>query len=167
VTEGEQCDFGPGICSGGFDDGLTCVDADDCRGVCFDDPSVPCTQETAILLCNGTSCIPVNGCLGGNADGINCRTDCQVPSCGDGVIDVGEQCDQGSGACVGGAVSGDPCTSNSQCPGACLTAPNLGDPCTSTVECGGGACGTAGMCEGGNSNAPGSTCSTSCTSLNP
>lgn len=166
VTDGEVCDLGPGMCVGGTDDGETCVTLDDCRGFCFDDPSVPCTQETAILLCNGTSCVPPSGCVGGNADGIGCRFDCQVPSCGDGVIDVGEQCDQGSGVCVGGASSGEQCSSSAQCPGACESGPTIGNPCASDAECGGGVCGPTGSCDGGNSNDPGSTCSTSCTSIN-
>src|SRR5439155_1423030 len=89
--------------------------------------------------------------------------------CGNGVVDLGEQCDDGNlvaGDCcsptcqfepAGQACANNPCISGSTCDGAaaCVggtpnTLPcNDGNACTTADACAGGACTTADPCAGG------------------
>jgi cysteine-rich repeat protein len=82
VQAPEQCDLGDATCSAGNN-------SQDGR-VCSSDAE-----------CLGGSCDPA-----GNRDDLpnTCRTSCMLPSCGDGVQDAGEQCDDGNLA------GGDGCT---------------------------------------------------------
>jgi cysteine-rich repeat protein len=161
VTAGEDCDEGRGTCAGGYDDNQPCLLHSECRGFCFDAPEIPCTTETSILACGGATCFPASGCMGGNADSQTCRPNCKTSGCGDGVLDPGEQCDEGPGTCSGGADLGSPCASDASCRGICLTGASAGAPCFSNADCGAGTCGTA-SCTGGNDDTP-DTCRQSCT----
>lgn len=172
----EQCDLGPGVCIGGIDDGAACLSADDCRGRCADPAAgtgtgpdtgtdtaeTPCTYENAAIECGGNICEPALGCFGGNVDGELCRTDCMIPACGDGVLDPGEECDDGPGQCASGIDAGLDCTPDSACRGTCMTGPLTGTPCLDgATDCAGGLC-EAVVCEGGNRDATPGACSTGC-----
>ncbi len=105
ITPPEICDDGPGTCLGGLDNGSTCSSDNDCHGVCGSDFVTPCTLLTAVIDCGGAACINTGICAGGNSDTLPnaCRSDCAPARCGDGVIDTGEQCDDGN------TVAGDGC----------------------------------------------------------
>ncbi len=105
VTPPEICDDGHGTCFLGLDDGASCVIDNECRGVCGNDFVTPCTPITAVVDCGGAACVNTGTCIGGNSDSIPnaCRTDCSPAHCGDGVVDTGEQCDDGN------TVAGDGC----------------------------------------------------------
>ena len=110
VIEGnEQCDDG-GTCAGGSNSTLPCETNSDCPG---------------------GSCQLPGSMVAGDGCGVTCR---EESWCGDGVIDAGEQCDDG-GRCIGGSNDGALCTMHTECPGGTCTAVG-GDGCTSncTVE---------------------------------
>jgi len=158
----EECDLGPGTCVGGFDDGVGCLEQEDCRGFCFELNDIPCTIENAAIVCGGFSCITSFGCVGGNADGTVCRTNCTIPRCGDGILDPGEQCDDGPGVCIGGVDGGAQCTLPADCRGICSAGTLTGGPCLTSPDCGtGGICSLA-SCVGGNSDTVPGACPTDC-----
>ncbi len=69
--------------------------------------------------------------------------DTGVPSavCGDGVVQAGEDCDDG-GTCVGGDSAGSHCTAESQCRGngVCTDGVRIGTSCAVDVDCPGSVC---------------------------
>src|SRR5574337_1202770 len=64
-----------------------------------------------------------------------------VGQCGNGIIDPGEDCDDG-GTCIGGANAGTHCTSESQCAGngVCAGGLNWEHACSSDADCPGDHC---------------------------
>ncbi|MFQ5668143.1 MAG: hypothetical protein ACE5I7_17145, partial [Candidatus Binatia bacterium] len=66
----------------------------------------------------------------------------QAAVCGDGVVQTGEDCDDG-GICIGTSNAGTTCTSDADCTGTggvCIDSPNTGQACTSDADCSGGRC---------------------------
>lgn len=107
IDPGEMCDDG----------NLDSLDG--CRGDCRSDERCGNGVIDPLL---GESCdcgddpaaVPVN-CMGPNTDASNtsCRTDCELPRCGNGVLDPGEACDDGNLAGADGC-SAD-CRSDESC----------------------------------------------------
>jgi hypothetical protein len=66
---------------------------------------------------------------------------CPIATCGNGVLDPGEQCDDG-GICIGGANAGTQCTADSQChgEGVCLAGSKVLTACSTDVDCPGSRC---------------------------
>jgi hypothetical protein len=141
TTVGEACDAGTAVCLGGKNSGSECTKASDCPGggICG------CTA--------GSSC--VDG-VGNRDDVANaCRSGCMLPTCGDGVSDAGEQCDDGANnslngpckppysACVGGVRDGLPCTTNGDCS---APAPLPNGVCTTNAGCLLNVCGDGLLC---------------------
>jgi cysteine-rich repeat protein len=78
ITEGsEECDDG------------NANDTDSCRNDC----TIPVCGDGIVDAQNGETCDPPGSPAGGN--GNNCTGTCT--SCGDSVVDAGEQCDDGNG----------------------------------------------------------------------
>lgn len=119
---GEQCDEGESFCTiGGVDAGQLCTVNADCRGTCDNttpNQGAPCTPDDVADDCGALTGCDITLATCDNAGNNNqeadaCRSNCQQDSCGDGVIDTGENCDSGvqgtSGSCVitqdGGAPS--------------------------------------------------------------
>jgi cysteine-rich repeat protein len=143
----EECDDGNATSGDGCTD--TCIDEFCGDGVVNDNGTEQCDDG------------PANSDTTPGA----CRTNCRNPGCGDGIIDLGEQCDDAnnaSGDCCGATcqydVLGTPCPGSSgvcvapACDGAgaCLQLPaNEGTPCedddlcTASSTCQSGACATA------------------------
>jgi len=70
--------------------------------------------------------------------------DCTVPppdTCGNGIVDTGEDCDDG-GTCIGGSNAGTACTAENQCQGdgVCTDGANASRACTFASDCPGGSC---------------------------
>src|SRR5262245_30676170 len=66
----------------------------------------------------------------------------ETPVCGNGVVEAGEDCDQG-GICVGYETAGTLCLSDPDCgggPGRCRGGPKAYSSCDSNTDCLGGAC---------------------------
>src|SRR5262249_3736455 len=61
--------------------------------------------------------------------------------CGDGIVDSGEECDDG-GTCIGGANAGTPCTAESDCVGAgvCEFGAHIERVCDTDADCPGSRC---------------------------
>lgn len=61
--------------------------------------------------------------------------------CGNGVVESGEDCDDG-GTCIGGSNAGSQCTSEAQCvgTGVCAAGAKLGTACTGDADCPSGRC---------------------------
>jgi virginiamycin B lyase len=152
VEPGEECDDGnTNDCDGcsndctlvtGCGDGLLC-DAEQCddgnRASC-DGCSKTCTVESGLLCGDGI----VNGACGEQCDPPvpgRCDAEChRIPFCGDGMVDPGEQCDDGN------AVDCDGCSNH----------------CTAVTGCGDGAvCGTEECDDGNTTSCDG--CSPTCT----
>jgi cysteine-rich repeat protein len=107
----------PGECVGGADVGDACTADVQCHGICgAPNPGFPCTLATELDDCGqpgacnlaGVSC-DLSGATCDNSGNNDvhanaCRSNCLKASCGDGVIDAGENCDGGvagtSGSCV-------------------------------------------------------------------
>lgn len=119
VDSGEGCDDG------------NLVSGDGCSAACVEEYC----GDGAINDNGAEACD--DGAANSNSTADACRTDCSLPSCGDGVTDTGEECDDGN------ADDSDGCTSL----------------CTS---CGNGLVGGTEQCDDGN-NAAGDCCSPSCT----
>ncbi len=64
-----------------------------------------------------------------------------VPGCGNGVVEAGEECDDG-GICVGSDNAGTSCTGDAQCPGGgvCVGGTNGETLCQEDSDCPGGTC---------------------------
>ncbi|GBD27223.1 hypothetical protein HRbin30_02567 [bacterium HR30] len=64
-----------------------------------------------------------------------------TPVCGNGVVEEGEECDDG-GICIGGPRAGQHCTSEEQCEagGVCVGGPREGVQCDEQMDCPFGAC---------------------------
>jgi cysteine-rich repeat protein len=172
LEPGEQCDFGSGNGAG-----TGCET--DCKFSCTKSPN-SCTQPTD--TCAGTNActnVVVNGdtgqhCVQGSplANGTTCGTGgtcqggiCQTATCGNGVIDPGEQCDFGAGNNVAGSGCNPDCqfscqkTPTDTCqtnvctadPTVCttVTGPNstAGQKCDATTELAAcGDCSSTGVC---------------------
>ena len=125
---GEDCnlhDDCPGECVGGADAGDACDVNVDCHGICGA-PNVgfPCTLATELDDCGQPGACNLGGVFcdtidaycdsSGNNDewGGGCGGNCLDASCGDGVIDAGENCDSGEEGttlvCVISDQGGDP-----------------------------------------------------------
>jgi len=111
----EECDDGVALCFGGYDVGEICTTDADCRGVCAAgtvNPGAPCSQALDVAACGNPGTCTMAGAVcsiaGNNNDqGANdCRSDCQLWFCGDGILDAGEACDDGN------TVSTDACKAN-------------------------------------------------------
>ena len=107
----------------------------------------------------------IDACIGA-ADGAACSAStvtnglchlgvCISSGCGNGVVEPGEQCDDGNRFSLDGC-SAD-CTSDERC-GNGLVDLALGESC----DCGDGSATTPGTCSGANSNAPGASCRPNC-----
>ena len=120
--------------------GTPCNTCQEAAPGCFDPPGTPCQADDSLCtvdqctgggeyvqvstlscpddgnVCNGPeSCDPAAGCVSGPPPVPACA------ACGDGVIDVDEDCDVG-GTCIGGAAAGTPCFVNgTPCPGGTCT----------------------------------------------
>ena len=96
------------------DDSLCTVDQCTGSGGCVQVSTLSCPDDGNV--CNGPeSCDPAAGCVSGPPPVPACA------ACGDGVIDVDEDCDVG-GTCIGGAAAGTPCFVNgTPCPGGTCT----------------------------------------------
>ena len=101
----EDC---PGMCDGGADAGDSCTEDLDCRGICgAPNPGFPCTLATELDDCGQPGACILGGVFcdtfgaycdsSGNNDEWpgGCGGNCLDASCGDGVIDAGENCDSG------------------------------------------------------------------------
>lgn len=73
TTDPEECDEGPGTCSAG-DVGADCVNDVECD-------SAPEAGDGVCDLAN---------------DGTTCSPNCRLPGCGNGLVEVGETCDDGN-----------------------------------------------------------------------
>src|SRR5262245_46264209 len=124
MNPGEECDDGNG------------VDTDNCRNNC----TTPRCGDQIIDLTHGESCDPPGSAAGGN--GNLCRDNCTV--CGDGIMDVGEECDDAN------AARSDNCTNN-------CTSPRCGDQIIDLTH--GESCDPPGSAAAGNRN----LCRANCT----
>lgn len=106
VDAAESCDTGigsgPGSCPTSCDDGQACT-ADALSGAACD---TVCTHDEIVAAVSGDGCCP---------SGANASSDSDCPSaCGDGFVDVSEQCDTGittgPGACPTTCSDTDACT---------------------------------------------------------
>jgi len=131
VVSGEECDDGNGADGDGCDN--------DCTFSCTADAECDDTEA-----CNGTETCVDNACAVGTmlADGTTCGMSracrsavCAPVSCGDAVVDVGEQCDDGN------VVERDGC--DNDCTFSCVADTDCddGNGCTRDT------CGTANVCE--------------------
>jgi cysteine-rich repeat protein len=107
---GEQCDNGNALCTGGSNAEAVCKVASDCLGACAEDsvsPDAPCSSKNADLVCGDA--LKCNNPDPGTCDDTKnrddmagtCRTTCLKAKCGDGMNDdgpapTGEQCDDGN-----------------------------------------------------------------------
>jgi cysteine-rich repeat protein len=141
----ETCNTSTGQCEAGTP--LECGDGLACNGIETCDASDGCLSGTPVECGQGFECQEPSGeceslCGNGELDGDEacdsgpansdtepnaCRTDCTLPSCGDGVEDDGEDCDDGNG------VPGDGCSAN------CLieecTTDTVAEDCTDVGVC--------------------------------
>jgi len=150
VEAGEQCD-----------DGNT-INGDGCSSTCTSEAATGCCFGIGVCV-NGASsenCAQVGGIF---ASGGTCGVDCEDPSlCGNGVVNEGEQCDDGnttsgdgcSSTCTTETTQQGFCCTNSQVAGLCAQTASCadctalgGDTCSATTTCstggplGGGTCG--------------------------
>jgi hypothetical protein len=79
-----------------------------------------------------------------------CLTGVDGPCCGNGFIDQGEVCDDGSTACVGGPTPGAACERHVDCGtvGVCVGGTNPGAACTAPATCGAGGNCQLPVCQG-------------------
>ncbi|MCK6555222.1 hypothetical protein L6Q96_11695 [Candidatus Binatia bacterium] len=82
----------------------------------------------------------LSGC--GDDDGVPVPP--EPGACGNGVVEPGEDCDDG-GICIGGNLAGSGCTSNGACggdaqPGVCLAGTKVGTACDDDGDCPGSMC---------------------------
>lgn len=133
-----------------------------CAGDC-DGNSQVTVDELLTLVNIALGKAPVAACQNGAPSGAtvtvawivqavsNVLTGCaEHPICGDGVVEGGEECDQG-GICIGNARAGHACRSEADCcatpicggpadGGVCAAGPKLGAACTNDADCPSGAC---------------------------
>jgi hypothetical protein len=127
-------------------DGVDCTDdsCDDVNDVCVNDPNdVKCTDDG--LFCTGDAfCDAVMDCSATGDpcdDGSRCEEETdecvRVPGCGDGIVDPGEECDDGN------VLGGDCCSAS------CQFEP-VDSPCPDGMYCNGEeTCDGAGTCQAG------------------
>ncbi len=171
IEPGETCD-----------DGNT-VPGDGCSGVCQTEPGYSCPTPgspcvfTGQGLCGDGRIEGTEGCDDGNTiSGDGCSSACEVEpgyecitpgrpcmkndgsaaACGDGVVEAGEQCDDGN------TTPGDGCSSTCQLEKG-FTCPKPGTACQTLQYCGDGILQTANgeQCDDGNTT-PGDGCSGAC-----
>jgi len=172
----EQCDDG----NTENDDGCssTCLDEDLCVGgtpdgevegdeECDDNNLIDtdtCDSNCRITVCGDGTIQNPNGqsvaeeCDDGNTvPGDGCSVACQTESddCGDGNVDVGEDCDDGK-RCDN---TGDPCQDDLDCSGGSCVG-RSGDGCTTPGGGGGGSCGNGTVDPGEECNEPALSCPT-------
>jgi cysteine-rich repeat protein len=110
-----------------------------------------------------------------NAPDAPCRTDCQTPFCGDGIVDTGEECDDGN------RVTSDACTNDCNVPFCGDGVVSTGEQCDDGNEvdtdgcrnscvnpvCGDSVVSTGEACDAGsaNSNEPDAPCRRDCTAV--
>ncbi|HEX5038199.1 MAG TPA: DUF4215 domain-containing protein [bacterium] len=94
----------PGCDASYCGDGIVQGDNEDCDVKVCENSNTPCTSDDE---CDGSACIS-----GNNNDGVGCSADCRHESCGDGVLDPGEQCDP-TQTC---ALTGEDCSGGGFCP---------------------------------------------------
>lgn len=130
--------------------------AQDCLGDC--DASGDVTVDEVVTMVNLALTGGIEGCDAGdgNSDGqitvdeiitaVNhALTGCPPPSedgiCGNGVVEPGEDCDNG-GFCIGGSNAGTACTAEDDCSGngICVGGTFSGASCADDTNCGGGEC---------------------------
>ena len=168
VTAPEECDDANGVNGDGCettckftcvtgDTTRNCAPADACAGQGTCGAKHTCAAGTP--LPNGTACGP-------SGQGEVCKAGvCSPPSCGDGIVETGEDCDFGAGNGVGTGCEATCKFSCKKSPESCVTV----DICTGTITCttvnvsgaagqkcvtgapppDGTACGTGGTCTGG------------------
>lgn len=174
VEQGEECDDGAGNngahkpCNASCHHNV-CGDSDVLTGVEQCDlgagDHATCDSDCTLPVCgdNHPNSAAGEGCDHGTANGTSgdtCGPTCQTAGCGNGVVDHGEECDEGSGdhatcdgnctavvcgdgrqnvaageACDDGASNGDPCDWNDQ------NCTRCNSDCTATVSPGGPFCG--------------------------
>ena len=133
VNDGEVCDDGNNI------------DTDNCRNNC----TPPICGDSIVGNTPGETCDPPGTPAGNN--GNTCRGDCTV--CGDGIVNDGEQCDDGNGvdtdACNNSCtppICGDGVINNSGCGETCDTNAFPGNAPSSHGPCRPGPCGQPAAC---------------------
>ena len=127
----------PTVCGDGFlegteqcDDGNTGT-GDGCNASCKFEAGYTCSSTTKRCHGGSNAGMPCTGELNcGTGDCSYTSVTCRGTSCGDGVVEGAEQCDDGAkaGVCRGGAMNGSACTSDATCTGggSCI------DGCTSS-----------------------------------
>jgi cysteine-rich repeat protein len=100
LEKDEVCDDGPSSCSGGFDAGEDCATDVDCRGICTSGGNAgqACRVATEVDDCGQPGLCSDAGAvcddLGNNDQEADaCRSTCKAAFCGDGVLDLAENCD--------------------------------------------------------------------------
>jgi cysteine-rich repeat protein len=139
VDAGEACDDGN---SSNNDTCLNnclvarCGDGNVCNSNNLKDPADPSDCDNAPdgrEQCDDGNTNPLDGCDA-----------CALTSCGDGIVQAGEQCDLGQSSCDGtspGSQIGVPCSSDAQCLGGVCGTGNLDAPNTCKPNCRLPACG--------------------------
>ncbi|MBI5486991.1 MAG: DUF4215 domain-containing protein [Deltaproteobacteria bacterium] len=150
LDPGESCDDGNVVPGDGceLDCSFTCAAAVDCddREPCNGDESCALSHvcQAGTAPAEGSACLAASG-AGGACHGLHC-----VPiSCGDGVLDVGEACDDGN------ILAGDGCEPD------CTFTCSSGADCDDLVFCNGvETCSASHVCVPGSAQPEGTSCTT-------
>ncbi|HVM96622.1 MAG TPA: hypothetical protein VMT89_09550, partial [Candidatus Acidoferrales bacterium] len=101
--------------------------------------ALPGTYPLAVadVTLNDTDGAVIPGTVGGNGEVL-----VRLARCGNGVVEEGEDCDDG-GLCIGGSNAGSVCLGDGDCNGggACDGGSRVGTACSSDSDCPGGRCG--------------------------
>ena len=103
-------------------------------------PADAATQDYPLLV-SGVTLLDPDGALVPETLGGNGAISVRSSRCGNGIVDSGEECDNG-GTCIGGTTAGAQCTDESQCPGngVCDGGPKVGFTCAVGADCPGAGC---------------------------
>jgi hypothetical protein len=103
--------------------------------------TVPCCTTCAAADPNNTGEVLVTQIVAAVNNALNGCLPPPTPGCGNGVVDAGEDCDNG-GTCIGGTNAGTHCTAESACQGdgVCLDGPRAEFGCSTNTDCTGSTC---------------------------